>query len=469
MTQENEKLISGEETQPEEPMTPGGNSRAIPFIPIIRPDDPIDPGDPEDPDEPEETAIIGGDFVKNGADMQESFGANSSFNFNLYKGKLFFTQQLFTAEGLHLPASFSVTYNNRFADTDYVHGQTTMFKGWKLNYQQFIRFADNKCVYVDGAFKEHIFEKSTNDASVYLDTSTRSGAILKPVSVGYEIIDGANTTLLFQSNRLVKVTQTKGSTPVETTITYNTSGKVSQVTDGLSKTYTVNYASDGITITDSNNVVLATLTADSNNYLTSVDYYGDTDSDKVCEFTYYPSTHLLSNVRDQFAQEKAIFEYNDNSMLESIQKYASKNNVDAPLQSVFLTYNSGNTIVSKNNGTNQDYSQIRYKYTFNAAGAVTNSCEIDSSGNPIGKQTFISYANGAETHTTHEDVQTISLWDDSWPAGVGPGVLIQEPIEVCNKTISIPDDRNQNMDVTFSWHLEYEDMYILFSVLEYGL
>ena len=118
MTQENEKLISGEETQPEEPMTPGGNSRAIPFIPIIRPDDPIDPGDPEDPDEPEETAIIGGDFVKNGVVIQDSFGSNSAFDVNLYKGRLFFTQHLFTAEGLHLPASFSVSYNKRFADTD---------------------------------------------------------------------------------------------------------------------------------------------------------------------------------------------------------------------------------------------------------------------------------------------------------------------------------------------------------------
>ena len=44
MTQENEKLISGEETQPEEPMTSSGNSRAIntpPYMDLFAPDDSI--------------------------------------------------------------------------------------------------------------------------------------------------------------------------------------------------------------------------------------------------------------------------------------------------------------------------------------------------------------------------------------------------------------------------------------------
>ena len=462
MKQENEKLISGEETQPEEPMTPGGNSRALPpFIPIIRPDDPIDPGDPEDPDEPEETAIIGGDFVKNGADMQEGFGTHSSFDVNLYKGKLFFTQHLFTAEGLHLPASFSLAYNTRFVDTDYVHSQTTMFKGWKLNYQQFIRFADNKCVYVDGAFKEHIFEKSTNNANVYLDTSTRSGAILKPVSGGHEIFDGANTTLLFKNNRLVKITQKKGEEAIETTIAY-TSDRVSQITDGLGNTYSVNYTGDTITITDSTNAVLATLTADSNNRFATVKYYEDDSrlTEKKCLFNYNSSTHRLTSVQDQLALEKVSFAYNTAGKLTSLKKYASNSNGDTPLQSVFLTYNTGNTIVSKNNGTDTNYEQIRYKYTFNTVGAVTNSCEIDSSGNPIGKQTFISYANGAETHTTYEDEECITLLDDSWPVSVGPGVLIGDPIEVCSETFSIENALCSHVDVDFSWKLDYEDYFL---------
>ncbi|MBQ2894322.1 MAG: hypothetical protein IJE92_02265, partial [Clostridia bacterium] len=209
MTQENEKLISGEDTQPEEPMTPGGNSRIIddPFV------DEFDPGTLE--------TVTNQDFVKHGAAIQESFGSNSAYEVNLQKGKLFFTQHLFTAEGLHLPASFSVVYNQRFADINYVHGQTTIFKGWKLNYQQFINFVGDKCVYVDGAFKEHVFEKSTNNDAVYLDVSTQSGTILRPATdeetfADYVITDGANTDLFFKDNRLVKVTQTKGSTSVET-------------------------------------------------------------------------------------------------------------------------------------------------------------------------------------------------------------------------------------------------------------
>ncbi|MBQ4272844.1 MAG: hypothetical protein IJB95_04260, partial [Clostridia bacterium] len=85
MTQENEKLISGEDTQPEEPMTPGGNSRIIddPFV------DEFDPGTLE--------TVTNQDFVKHGAAIQESFGSNSAYEVNLQKGKLFFTQHLFTA------------------------------------------------------------------------------------------------------------------------------------------------------------------------------------------------------------------------------------------------------------------------------------------------------------------------------------------------------------------------------------
>lgn len=449
MTQENEKLISGEDTQPEEPMTPGGNSRIIddPFV------DEFDPGTLE--------TVTNQDFVKHGAAIQESFGSNSAYEVNLQKGKLFFTQHLFTAEGLHLPASFSVVYNQRFADINYVHGQTTIFKGWKLNYQQFINFVGDKCVYVDGAFKEHVFEKSTNNDAVYLDVSTQSGTILRPVSGGHEIFDGANTTLLFQSNRLVKVTQTKGSTPVETTITYDTSGKVSQVTDGLSKTYTVNYASDGITITDSNNVVLATLTADSNNCLASVDYYEDTDSGKVCQFTYYPSTYLLSNVRDQFAQEKAVFAYYSDGKFGTMGRYVIKGETSTEVHNKHIIYNTDHTIVAQSNGSIYEEAQIRYKYTFNADGSLVNACEIDSAGNAIGKQTFVEYDNGVERHVTYESEKVINLMDSEWPVEIDDGVFFTNPVDVCNKTILIPNPNNNTMDVTFSWHIEYEDSLLL--------
>ena len=468
MTQENEKLISGEDTQPEEPMTPGGNSRIIddPFV------DEFDPGTLE--------TVTNQDFVKHGAAIQESFGSNSAYEVNLQKGKLFFTQHLFTAEGLHLPASFSVVYNQRFADINYVHGQTTIFKGWKLNYQQFINFVGDKCVYVDGAFKEHVFEKSTNNDAVYLDVSTQSGTILRPATdeetfADYVITDGANTDLFFKDNRLVKVTQTKGSTPVETTITYNTSGKVSQVTDGLSKTYTVNYASDGITITDSNNVVLATLTADSNNCLTSVDYYEDTDSGKVCQFTYYPSTYLLSNVRDQFAQEKAIFAYYSDGKFGTMGRYVIKNDDSTEYHSKTITYNSDHTIVSQSNGSMFDEAKIRYKYAFNTDGTLANVCEIDSTGNIIGEQTFVKYDNGVERHLTCKPAEVIHLNND-WPMGIGPGPYITSPVVVCDDTVPITnihyyipntDDNDPNanyariptynntMDVTFSWHMEY--------------
>ena len=453
MKQENEKLISGEETQPEEPMTLG--SRII--------DDPVedlfDSGTTE--------TVTNQDFVKHGADIQESFGSNSAYEVNLRKGKLFFTQHLFTAEGLHLPASFAISYNQRFASSNYTtDGKPLLFKGWKLNYQQFIRFVDNKCVYVDGAFKEHVFKRSTNNTSVYLNVSTQSGAILRPANADeqtfadYAITDGANTDLFFKDNRLVKIRQTCGSTPVETTITYDALNRVTQVTDGVSNNYAVNYLTNAVTITDANGTVLATLTADSNNCLASVDYYEDTDSGKVCEFTYYSSTNLLSNVRDQFTQEKAVFAYYEDGKFGTMGRYVIKGETSTEVHNKHITYNTGHTIVAQSNGSTSAEAQIRYKYTFNANGSLANVCEVDSTGNTIGEQTFVKYDNGVERHVTYKEAEVINLWDENNSAGVGPGVLIQGPIEVCNETISIPNPNNNVMDVTLSWHMEYEDPFL---------
>jgi len=459
MKQENEKFISGEETQPEEPMTPGGNSRALPFIPIIRPDDPIDPGDPEDPDEPEETAIIGGDFVQKSADFKESLGAKSTIELNLSRGKMFFTQHLFAAEGNHLPVDFSITHNRRFSNTTSVHGQQTPFKGWKLNYQQFIRFADNKCVYVDGAFKEHIFEKAANNTNIYFDVSTKSGAILKSVTGGYELFDGANTTLLFQNYKLVKITQKKGTTSFITTISYNSEGQLCQITDGKNNSYLVNYYNNVITITNADGTPLTTLTPDNNSHLDNVTYYEEENpsSGKACIFTYDNTTKYLTAVHDELSHEKMSFDYSTYGQLTSLKKYVCRNNVDTPLQSAFLSYYTNYTILSQNNGTDVNMSQIRYKYTFNTNGSIHNVCEIDATGNPIGKQTYISYEDGVERQITPGEKRTITLLDADTLNPTPPGTMYPDPYEVFNDNFSIPTEYQDGAELKISWNLYYED------------
>ena len=446
MKQENEKLISSEETQPEQ-QTPGGNSRAItpPYFDQVDPDTEV---------------VTNQDFVKNGAVIQESFGTNSTLEVNLHKGKLCFVQQLFTAQGNHLPVIFSIAYNDRFAFNSSTNdGKPVLFKGWKLNYQQFIRFTQNKCVYLDGAYKEHIFEKSTNNADVYLDTSTQSGAILRPVSGGYEIFDGANTTLLFQSNRLVKITQAKGASPVETTITYDGLNRVTQVTDGVGKTYTVNYTSDGITITDSNNVVLVTLTPDAENHLASIKYYEDNATNKQCLFSYITLTSRLSSVQDQLTQEKMSFTYNVTGKLLSIKKYASNSNGDTPLHSAFLTYGTNQTIVTKNNGTDQNYAHIRHRYNFNSTGVLTSSYEIDSSGKPIGNQSYAYHDNGIEKQTVYKNINKFVLADESSQVAAGPGIMVPYAVEVGRKTIALPNYYQGRVDLKFAWTFNYESWY----------
>ena len=62
-----------------------------------------------------EQPIVNYDFVKDGATLQQEFGTHSVIEANMQRGNLFVAQHLYSAQGNHLPASFGLAYNDRFA------------------------------------------------------------------------------------------------------------------------------------------------------------------------------------------------------------------------------------------------------------------------------------------------------------------------------------------------------------------
>ena len=183
-------------------------------------------------------------FVKN------SCGEKNLQQVNLRTGKLSVHQFIYGVQGNRLPFNLTMTYNPTFAEqteifndgaTTSTHGKL-IGKGWKLNYQQYVRNQFGKYYYYDENFEEHVFEQSTNDTSVYFDKSGQTGLTLRELTDGIEITDGKNTTLQFNTRgELVKIIEQKGSVANELTITYDSLNRVSCITDGMSRTFNFTY------------------------------------------------------------------------------------------------------------------------------------------------------------------------------------------------------------------------------------
>lgn len=394
-----------------------------------------------------EQPIVNYDFVKDGATLQQEFGTHSVIEANMQRGNLFVAQHLYSAQGNHLPASFGLAYNDRFAKTNVVYGKSIIAKGWKLNYQQFIQFVGDRCLYVDSAFKEHIFTKSDNDTNVYIDSSAQTGYILKKHDNYCEIFDGANTTLCFRSGRLVEITQRKGETPVKTTIYYE-NGKICKVTDGCGNDYTIEYQSPYTYIKNVNNATLVTMLDDGDEGILSKISYLD---GKDCFFEI-DDTYRLSSITDESKKEKLVIDYSDVGKVASLQKCAVNNATLTPLENAFIYYSTPtSTILSKNKATDQDLSQIRYRYTFDSNGAVTSVGEIDAAGNPIGTQAFVEKTAVYEKqYTLMGNNKVVNLGSESFERL--PELSMSPPYITPEKMAASIESKNGTM-LRFSWDI----------------
>ena len=193
-------------------------------------------------------------YLKTNTFCTSKNGEKSSFNVNLQTGKLYAFQHLFSVGGNRLPANMYLTYNQSYANNLQIFesesGKTDgalWFKGWKLNYQQYLRESGGKIYFYDDNFELHVFEKSENNTSVYFDKSGKSRLTLTKNSDNTAVIDdGMGTKRHFNARgELTKISVHKGSGVTELIITYDESNRIATITDGIGRVFSFNYEESG--------------------------------------------------------------------------------------------------------------------------------------------------------------------------------------------------------------------------------
>ena len=250
-----------------------------------------------------------------------SCGSKTQQKINLKTGFLKVKQLLHNDESSRLPFKLSLSYNQEFADKLVIFDNLSplIAPGWKFNYAQVVKIIGDFAYYCDGEFNIH---KLTKTGDKYFDKDGKTGLILtvnkaNGTTTGYEITDGKNTKLTFYVNgKLTNITVQNDSTAVNTTVSYDTSYRISSITDGLGKTYTFNYSSEKITVKDSNQNIIYSLCPQQNaNLLGRVTIEGGSS------YIFTNTNNLLSSIFDTSTQIKTIFYYDKDKRVKRATNY----------------------------------------------------------------------------------------------------------------------------------------------------
>ena len=324
------------------------------------------------------------DFIP-ASSVSNSVGPKGSYNVNARNGKLFFAQTLYNSKGGKMPLALSVVYNAEDYNTTNPLSSVNKVIGWNFNYAQSLAQDGEDMLYLDGNHMYHKFKKATNSATAWTDASAKNGAFIEAQSSGYKLSDGQVTTMEFDSNkRLTKIQKqvgTSGSTKLyeTTTITYNTDGTISTITDGMGDEYTFTYSTSSIAIKKGTQLI-ATLEFSSQN-LTKISYAFDA---RTVQFTYAASGLLIS-VTDSLACQKVVFNYNTSHAISAIKQYATHTSGNQATNAYFMQYDLLQTRVhSCRNSDLEDnkYSTIVYNFAEDGE-EISSSLEIGEELKPL--------------------------------------------------------------------------------------
>ena len=330
------------------------------------------------PPDIELTCLEDDDFIPNVPTIENTVGSKGKYSINVRNGKLFYFQNIFTANGSRLPFNLSMTYNASNYDkrnTAYTLGS---MKGWRFNYQQLLIKNGYDYIYLDGTQKYHHFKMSNNNTSVYNDASTCDGTFLTVTSSGYVISDGKTTTLTFDNNkRLEKISVQQGSSVVSNYILYDINGRLYAVTDGNGDTYGLEYLTGKIVVykglpTELSKETLAEIILDSEGRVTQVK---NVRSSSTYSFEYN-SSNSLTRVLDSSTEQAVKFNYILNEKIGSVFDQIYKNAIAFPIQSRFLSYKYLHSYVdTAHYSSNASMSTNTIGYEFDANGQIVSISE----------------------------------------------------------------------------------------------
>lgn len=266
--------------------------------------------------------------------IQNATGSKTVETVNLKSGKLGVAQHVFSAKGARLPLNLHLTYNPTYANATQIFTDSAsaftqgnlLAKGWKFNYQQFIRKQEDKYYYYDENFELHIFSQAQNSTSVYYDSTGQTGLLLTELqdNSGYEITDSKTLTYRFNAmGELVKIINKKGATASELNITYDTQRmQISSITDGAGRVFTLTYDTSGTLITlkrviDTEEETLVELNINSIGQLNSVFYVQE---NSAVQFTY-DSSNRIANVTNHVEKELSTINYYESGTVDNVENY----------------------------------------------------------------------------------------------------------------------------------------------------
>ena len=346
--------------------------------------------------------------------VENPCGSRNVQRVNLRTAKLYSTQLIHGVSGNRLPFNLTITHNPYYKDSLNIFddGSTSFtlgklpFKGWKFNYQQYVRKKDAKYYYYDADFMLHVFAKCQNSSYDYYDSTGQTGMLLSEIresGIINEIVitDGKNVKLHFSSRGdLIKITEKKGATASEILITYDDSFRISTVTDGAGRAFTFNYESNKIVLTQTNLETpqnIAELNVNTQSQLTSI---LDCKKQQNITFEYSTSNKFLTSIRNNIENETSSILY-INGVAYQLDNYKLIDSV-ATLKSkiIILGYAEENkTLVQKIFVTNNANVKQKVYYYFAQNGEVIYALQDDEYANEYQTAKINKVKNFFNTHT----------------------------------------------------------------------
>ena len=402
--------------------------------------------------------------------VENACGTKNIQRVNLRTGKLSVTQYVYGVNGRRLPFNLSLSYNPTFesqtevfndSSSDYTHGKL-IAKGWKFNYQQYIREQSGKFYYYDENFNLHVFEQAQNSTSVYYDKSGQTGLTLYAIETGYEIDDGKNTKLQFNARgELVKIIHKKGSIASELTITYNSSNLIASITDGAGRTFTFEYDDHGSVLIKQGETRIVTFTV-FNSILNNVVYLQGYESgyDRIT-FEYNTiatnSNCLISCITDYISDNACTFEYNDaGTKVLTIHNF--KMDAESSHETSFIefdtTSNPKRSIVTRSftpENSVATFVEDKIYYYFAENGEMIYSAKEEIS-NADEEETLFERANAFLTESTFATAKEFEYYDvilagnaieqfklkEYWISVARPSIMVESGDTDSSETIDLP-------------------------------
>lgn len=306
-------------------------------------------------------------------------GRNGTAAVNNYNGNLVVTQNITGISGNRLPVSISAIYDSSSRS----NSSNNFGFGWKTNYSMKIctsSLPSYPFYLIDSDGTEHYFYGETT-ASEWKDEDGLGYTLKKDSTVyssGYLLTDkGGNKTYFRSDGKIGRMDDTFDN---HITVNYDSSVRISSITDGAGRAYTFSYNSTGNVSSISNPVgKVVIFTYDESANLTEIQY---SDS-KSTTFTY--SSNGLSQVTSPDGTYTKITYNNVSNRLytNSLEYYGSNNTLNSDYDFV---YKHNNTVITStcDNTINHTYQFDNYGKTIGVVNNILDTAEYYSYGAPGG-------------------------------------------------------------------------------------